>query len=235
MKKKLEPCVVSRVPLSDKFTEKYIQDNLVDKAISGVLIKHLNLPEYDGKADLAFSSEGLDALNRAIMKGVYAPISKPIKKVKVFEPLGMKFSLGTTGVKAKQFAEADKGTNLYFGAYKSQTGNLNFDSIPLQVAIQRLKQGDVPAPVSIYSSKGEEFRLENVYMPGDVFQIDHSEEKLERFFRLVSFTGNRAFFLPVNVAKPIAAGYEFSSINKIEVISVEGKKIPIKNLLQRRI
>lgn len=64
---------------------------------------------------------------------------KPIYKVRKTETLGMKFSIGEVGNKNHKYVEADKGTNLFFAIYVNEEGERSFESIPLNIAIERLK------------------------------------------------------------------------------------------------
>ena len=64
----------------------------------------------------------------------------------MYEPLGNKFNVGTTGNKGKKFVEAAKGTNLFFAIYRTEDGKRIYDTIPLNIVIEREKQGLLPVP-----------------------------------------------------------------------------------------
>ena len=152
---------------------------------------------------------------------------QPIYKVRVYEE-ATKFAVGRRGNKSTKFVEAAKGTNLFFAIYEiSQVdGNGNrqtsrtFSSIPLNVAVERLKQGLPPVPEDeegnapkyvlspndlVYLPTERELKRREIAMP-----IDKS-----RIYKMVSCTGKDCFFIPANTAVPIVDRYEYSSMNKI--------------------
>ena len=77
---------------------------------------------------------------------------QPILKVRVSEPKGAKYQVGETGNKTSKFVEAQKGTNLYFAIYEDKEGNRSYNTIPLNEAAERMKQGY--SPVETTNSKG---------------------------------------------------------------------------------
>lgn len=81
------------------------------------------MEQKDDKADLAFSAEGIEEMNRNIIALNDGKKHQLIYKVRVYEPLGNKFNVGTTGNKGKKFVEAAKGTNLFLPFTGQKMGN----------------------------------------------------------------------------------------------------------------
>lgn len=90
---------------------------------------------------MAFSPEGIEALNNNLTELNGGKPHKPIYKVRTFESFGNKFNVGTEGNKNSKFVEAAKGTNLFFAIYVDNEGNRNYETIPLNIVIERQKQG----------------------------------------------------------------------------------------------
>ena len=107
----------SRKSLDISFDEKKI-DKITDTGIQKILLKHLqqeiyqNAKDENGKKipphELAFSEEGLEALNKHIVALNDGKDHQPIKKVRIYEE-GGKFALGETGNKSKKFVETADG------------------------------------------------------------------------------------------------------------------------------
>ncbi len=57
--------------------------------------------------------------------------------------------MGTNGNKSAKYVEAAKGTNLFFAIYETDAGKRTYETIPLNVVIEREKNG-------LASSSGEE-------------------------------------------------------------------------------
>lgn len=192
---------------------------LITKRIE--LVKNKKLIEHP---ELAFTSEGIEEMNNNIVQYNDGKQHQPIKKVRIFE-LGSKFSLGETGNKKDKFVEAAKGTNLFFAIYIDENGNRNYATIPLNVVIERQKQGLGPVPEK--NEKGDQllFTLspnDLVYVPSEdekdvrVSLSNLSSEHANRIYKIVSFTGNRLSAIPVNVSSVIVNKVEFTQLNKIE-------------------
>jgi len=127
--------------------------------------------------------------------------------------------------------EAAKGTNLYFAIYVSNDGKRSYDSIPLNVVIERLKQG-LP-PVDLESEK--DFYLtpnDLVYVPNDDERINienlkplkFDEQQKKNIYKVVSFSGSQIFFVRHEIATSIVNKAEFSTLNKMER-AIDGKMI----------
>ena len=96
----------------------------------------------------------------------------------------------------------------------------NFETIPLNVVIDRFKRGLSPAP----EKDGKEPIF--ILSPNDLVYVPTSEEltktlnsstiNYDRIYKMVSATGNRAFYIKFNIANSIIDKFEFSPLNKME-------------------
>lgn len=78
----------------------------------------LNHLEAKGnKVEIAFSPEGIEEMNKNIIQLNEGKLHLPIFKVRVYETIGNKFSVGVKGNKKDKYVEAAKGTNLFFAIY----------------------------------------------------------------------------------------------------------------------
>lgn len=237
--------VASRVSLDSSFTEKRIVETVTDSGIQKILLAHLE--KYQNKVDeqgkpvtpetLAFSSEGIDEMNKNIMHLNDGTPHHPIYKLRTYETKGNKFQVGYTGNKKTKFVEAAKGTNLFFAIYQDQNGKRNYETIPLNIVIERQKQGLSSVPEVDEKGNHLLFHLspnELVYVPTEeemenVNAIDFSKsitKHLNGLYKVVSFTGKRLYVIPSNVATTIVDKIEYSQLNKIEL--TKEKEICIK-------
>ena len=229
--------VASRAAVDESFTSSAIR-SITDTGIQKILLNHLS--KYDENKDgnsvehpeLAFSPDGMDELNKNIIDLNEGKDHKPIFKVRCFEPRGNKFSVGYKGNKKSKFVEAAKGTNLFFAIYSDDSGKRSFESIPLNVVIERQKQGVSIVPE--VNAKGHKLLFH--LSPNDLVYVPAAEEKEDpgfdaqfndlfavtpRVYKLVSSTGSQAMFIKSEVASVILNKVEFSPLNKMEK-SVDG-------------
>ncbi|WP_418359732.1 type II CRISPR RNA-guided endonuclease Cas9 [Sphingobacterium detergens] len=197
---------------------------ITDTGIQKILINYLNAK--NNKPEIAFSPEGIEEMNQNISLYNDGKNHQPIKKVRVFEQ-GSKFALGEIGVKSTKYVEAAKGTNLFFGIYVDDNGKRSYDTIPLNIVIERQKQGLTSVPET--NEKGH--RLLFSLSPNDSVTIYTSENvrsenicSAEQIYKLVSFSGAQAFFIKQTVSASIVNKGEFSTLNKMER-SIEGLMI----------
>ena len=180
---------------------------------------------------MAFTPEGLEEMNQNIEQYNDGKKHQPIYKARIFE-LGSKFPLGQIANKKSKFVEAAKGTNLFFAIYQGENGKRSFETVPLNVVIERQKQGLSSVPE--INGKGDVllFHLspnDLVYVPcPDELESDSfpdfskaSEEQTGKIYKMVSCTGTQCMFIRSNVAASIVNKVEFSSLNKMEK-SIEG-------------
>ncbi len=226
-----------RVQLDDSFNRKKIM-SVTDSGIRKILIKHLDsYSRINAKGhteehpELAFSQEGVEALNEKIVELNDGKSHQPIYKVRIFEE-GNRFPVGQSGNKKDKFVEAAKGTNLFFAIYQNEEGNRRYSSIPLFQAIERQKQGLDLAEDTIWDDKsGDEYRLLFVLSPNDLVYVPTEDEvfnknpfngdeigpeQVKRIYKMVSCTEARAFFILHAISNSIFNKFEFTSMNKME-------------------
>ena len=208
----------TRKNLDTSFDLKSI-NSITDTGIQKILRNYL---EFKESSELAFSSEGIEDMNKNIEKYNDGKLHQPINKVRVFE-LGSKFQVGQTGNKKDKYVEAAKGTNLFFAVYEDKNGKRSYETIPLNIVIERQKQG-----LSVVDLKGvNDFYLcpnDLVYIPSEdelenVNNIDFknfTKEKNERIYKVVSFSGSQIFFVRQDVSTSVVNKAEFSTLNKME-------------------
>lgn len=221
----------TRKSLDTTFNEKTIL-SITDTGIQKILLNYL---KAKGSPELAFSPEGIEELNENIKSYNDGKYHQPIVKVRVFEE-GSKFSLGETGNKQTKFVEAAKGTNLFFAVYADENGKRSFDTIPLNIVIERQKQGLHSVPET--NEKGHQLLFH--LSPNDLVYIPTDEDGLETFnssniYKMVSSSGSQCFFINQKVATSIVNKMEFSTLNKMEK-SIDGimiKDICIKLKIDR--
>jgi CRISPR-associated endonuclease Csn1 len=233
--------VASRVSLDTSFNKNKIE-TITDTGIQKILLNHL--AKYEDQRDekgkeiapelLAFSAEGIEDMNKNIISLNNGKFHHLILKVRTYEPKGNKFIVGQTGNKKDKYVEAAKGTNLFFTIYEDEKGKRNYETIPLNEVIEHQKwratlskeeQKNIPL-IPVKPEKGEFlFWLS----PNDLVYLSTQEEKVSDFsnlskeengniYKVVSFTGNRLYAIPLNVAKSIVDKVEFTQLNKLEFI-----------------
>jgi len=224
-----------RVALSDIKNQKHI-DKIADKAIQTILTNHLkNFIDEKGKPDFesAFSTEGIEALNKNIKSLNNGKKHQPILKTRLFE-IGVKFPVGQSGNNPNKYVEADKGTNLFFAIYWDETKQKRvFNTVPLNVVIEHQKQvAHLPKnerlPIPVDKTLGEyRFTLspndlvfvpteEEVVSPNMVDFDNLTSEQVSRIYKMVSSSLSQCFFIQSHVAQSIQNKVEFSALNKME-------------------
>jgi len=210
----------SRELLDTSFDKKKIE-KITDTGIQKILLRHLEMK--NGDPNLAFSPDGIDEMNRNIITLNGGKKHCPILKVRTYEK-AEKFAIGNNGNKSLKFVEAAKGTNLYFAVYETEKMNevtgiiekkRNYETVPLNTVIERLKKGLSVAPPD---ENGNEPKF--VLSPNDLVYIPYNKQfsdgKLDcsRIYKFVSCTGNEAHFIPAYIANPIIDTKELGSNNK---------------------
>ena len=211
----------TRKTLDISFDKKKIEEHVTDTGIQKILLRHLE--SKDNNPELAFSPDGIDEMNRNIITLNNGKCHQPILKVRVYEKAD-KFAVGQKGNKSSKFVEAAKGTNLYFAVYETETLNedtgktikkRSYATIPLNMVMERLKQGLSPAPAD---ENGNEPKF--VLSPNDLVYVPKAEESVQletnSIYKIVSFTGNRLYGIPYSVASSIVDKMEYSQLNKVE-------------------
>lgn len=216
----------SRKSLDVSFTRDTIEKKVADTAIQKILLRHLE--NYGDDAEQAFSPDGIAEMNANIVQLNNGRLHQPIYKVRIYEQAN-KFAVGQMGNKASKFVEAAKGTNLFFAVYETTVTEKDgsrkivrsFDTIPLNVVIERQKQG-LPSVPNDVNGNAPKF----VLSPTDLVYVPTEEELRERrinmpldkgrIYKMVSASKKQCYFLPVNVAVSIVDKYEYSALNKME-------------------
>lgn len=238
--------VASRVTLDTSFNEKKIE-SITDTGIQKILLAHLD--NYRGRLDekgkeiasetLAFAPEGIEELNKNIKALNGGKAHQPIYKVRTYEPRGNKFAVGKTGNKQKKYVEAAKGTNLFFGIYVNEEGKRSYETIPLNIVIERQKQGQNAVPEINENGDKLLFHLspnDLVYVPEEGEEFDSINFNPERAYKMVSSTGSACHFVNSKIASLIK-NYdaktkigELGSINKLETTMTLGNAQRIKEV-----
>jgi CRISPR-associated endonuclease Csn1 len=225
----------TRKTLDISFDKKKIE-SITDTGIQEILLKHLGQEKYQNVKDennklipaseLAFSEDGLDEMNKSLLN------HKPIYKVRIYEE-GNRFAVGHNDNKKNKYVEAAKGTNLFFAIYQNKNGNRNYKTIALNEVIESQKMGLSNAPETDENGNQLLFTLspnDLVYIPiedeksGTLDFGNMTKEQLKRVYKMVSFSGNQAFFILNSIATSIIDKKEFSALNKMEK-SIEGYMI----------
>ncbi len=230
--------VASRVKIDESFTSGKII-SITDTGIQKIMMNHLKKYHEvkSGKViehpELAFSPDGVDEMNKNIRHLNNNIPHHPIYKVRISEPKGNKFNVGQTGNKKDKYVEAAKGTNLFFAIYVDEKGKRSYDTIPLNIVIERQKQGLLSVPEINEAGHKLLYQLS----PNDLVYVSTLNEQehptfpdfdklsisqIKRIYKIVSFTGNRLSAVPYYVAKSIVDKVEFTQLNKLE-FSIEDK------------
>lgn len=215
---------------------KVINESITDTCIQKILLRHLE--NKKDNPELAFSPEGIEEMNINIKELNNGVNHKPILKVRWYEK-AEKFAVGIKGNKKDKFVEAAKGTNLMFAVYRKETYNKkedkleysrNYETIPLNVVIERQKQGLSSAPETNENGDKLLFVLspnDLVYLPTEEEQrkgVDISNIDRSRIYKMVSSSVSQCFFIVSEVASSIYDKNEFSALNKMER-SINGEMI----------
>ncbi|RAJ88256.1 CRISPR-associated endonuclease Csn1 [Chitinophaga dinghuensis] len=214
----------SRKNIDVTFDLSVIENSITDTGIQRILKNYLEFK--NGDPEIAFSPEGLEELNQNLRKFNEGKFHHPIYKVRKYEK-GYRFVLGEVGYKSTKYVEAERGTNLFCAIYCNTAGARSYETIPLNIIIERQKQGLPSVPQE--NSKGEKllFHLspnDLVYIPDEEELSSHSVPKFEinnkkhigRIYKVVNFSDNQIFFIKHEVATSILHKQEFSTSNKME-------------------
>ena len=221
----------SRKSIDKSFTLKKIE-SITDKGIQEILRNYLQAK--GGDPEIAFSSEGIDEMNKNIILYNNGKFHHPIKKARIFE-VGSKFQVGQKGNKKSKYVEAEKGTNLFFAIYQDKNHVRSYETIPLNLVVERIKQGLSPVPEINDNGISLLFYLspnDLVYVPSEDYLSSNENFDVEfvaknqtvNIYKMVSSSGSQCFFVRQTVANSIIDKSEFSPLNKMER-SVCGKMI----------
>lgn len=209
----------TRKPLDTSFNKTKIEESVTDTGVQKILLAHLAAKNND--AELAFSPDGIDEMNRNIVALNNGKAHQPILKVRVYEK-AEKFAVGQNGNKATKFVEAAKGTNLFFAVFVSEQIDKNsgeivkvrsYLTIPLNVMIDCQKKFGSKWKYNI-----ETYLKENKFVPDDVKLLfilspndlvylptkeDFNSIDKARIYKFVDSSGTIANFIPQRSANII--------------------------------
>lgn len=221
----------TRKLVDTSFNKKKIEEEVTDTGIKKILLAHLEA--NDNNAEVAFSPDGIDKMNRNIIELNHGHFHQPINKVRLYEK-AEKFAVGTYNNKSKKFVEAAKGTNLFFAVYESikeeENKKRSFVTIPLNLIIDCQKhykkqwRDNIDSILKEKELISDDNNLLFILSPNDLVYLPTFEElkngvyrvDKERIYKMVSSSGKQCFFIKENVASLIVDKEEFSSLNKME-------------------
>ena len=194
---------------------------ITDTGIRQILLRHLEI--CGGNVEQAFSSEGIEEMNKNIVALNNGKQHQPIYKVRTYEKADNKFAVGQTGYKSTKFVEAADSTNLFFAVYKMDDKRI-YCTVALSDMIKIQKscrtKGEWIAELDNYlkNLKTEDktpnraiflFLLspnDMVYVPSSSEisnkQINYPLDK-SRIFAVNDFSGNTIYFRPQSHAKAL--------------------------------
>jgi len=179
-------------------------NKISDKTLKNDLFSHLK--DNDNDINVAFSIEGIERFN--------SKRKTPVYKLPITESGEKRFVLGNSIGSKHKWVEAEAGTNLFFAIYIDNEGNRSYETIPLNVVIERQKQGLPSCPE--LNEKGHRLlfdlspndlvyvpSLEEQENPNSVDFNNLSEEQVKRIYKFVSCTGIVGYFVPNTNASEI--------------------------------
>ncbi|MBL4668665.1 MAG: CRISPR-associated protein Csn1, partial [Flavobacteriales bacterium] len=203
----------TRKILDTSFNEKTIK-KITDTGIQLILKNHLKQDIYANQLDekgkliepavLAFSSEGIEDMNKNIVALNNGQKHQPIKKVRIYE-VGSKFSISEdeNSPKNKKYVEAAQGTNLFFAIYIDEEENRKYETIPLNEVIEHQKQ-------VAHLTKNERTEI-----PVKKFVFERGKEILVQF--LFSLSPNDLVYVPTDNEVENPKHVDFTNLSKEQV------------------
>jgi len=198
----------TRKNLDTSFTLEKIR-KITDTGIQKILAKYLN--RKDNNPEIAFSPEGIEEMNGNLLELNDGKKHKPIYKVRLYEMGSSRCALGTDNNNPSKYVQGSP--NLCFGIY-FDNNKKSFETIPLNIVIERLKQGLNPVP----EINKDGFSLHEFLSPLDLIYIPTEEEfdmphlidlnkldkhQRERLYNVNDFSGVTAYFSQNSFAKNI--------------------------------
>ncbi len=218
----------SRKTLDPSFNFKNIR-NITDTGIQKILQNYLE--SKANNPEIAFSPEGIEDMNKNITLYNNGKFHHPIYKVRVFET-GSKFPLGETGNKKDKYVETAKGTNLFFAIYQDEYGKRDYETIPLNIVIERQKQGLDSVPEKNEKGYLLLFYLspnDLVYVPREAESFDSNIFYSENIYKMVSSTGKECHFIPANISLLIKNYDAKSKIGEIGSLNKQELTLDLSN------
>lgn len=227
----------TRKPLDTSFNKKKIEESVTDTGIQKILLAHLEAK--GGDAELAFSPDGIDEMNKNIFTLNGNRFHQPILKVRVYEKAD-KFAIGQTGNKGKKFVEAAKGTNLFFFVYENNDKKRSFVTVPLNLVIDCQKRftknwvSELDKILKETNEVAQDTHFLFSLSPGDLVYLpkngETSVDDKTRIYKIVSFTNSRLYCIPYSVANSIVDKVEYTQLNKLEFDNINNVRISLKEV-----
>ena len=191
---------------------------ITDTGIQKILLRHLEA--NGGNIEQAFSSEGIEEMNKNIVALNNGNQHQPIYKVRTYEKANNKFAVGQTSNKSTKFVEAADSTNLFFATYKMDDKRI-YCTIPLSNMIKILKscktKGEWTAELDNYLKKEDKIPNRAILLfllsPNDMVYVPSSSEIYSkqinypldktRIFAVNDFSDNTIYFRPQSHAKAL--------------------------------
>ena len=224
-----------RTLLDESFNEDKITEKVYNKSIKRILLNHLNQEVYNNVFDekgklikpctLAFSIDGIDEMNKNIIKLNNNKFHNKIYKVKIIHEKGKKFSVKTILNKQTKYAKSATGTNLFFCIYENKEKGKSYHTpsfeelIKIQKQEAQIKQKDkYNVPKFIFDKKKKKYDLKFYLQPNDLVYIPTDEEKdnpnlvnldnlnksqVDRIYKFTDGSGTTANFIPAHISKVI--------------------------------
>ncbi len=227
----------TRKPLDTSFNKKKIEESVTDTGIQKILLAHLEAK--GGDAELAFSPDGIDEMNKNIFTLNGNRFHQPVLKVRIYEKAD-KFAIGQTGNKGKKFVEAAKGTNLFFFVYENNDKKRSFVTVPLNLVIDCQKRftknwvSELDKILKETNEVAQDTHFLFSLSPGDLVYLPKNGETTvddkTRIYKIVSFTNSRLYCIPYNVANSIVDKVEYTQLNKLEFDNINNIRISFKEI-----
>jgi len=212
-----EITTATRKVLDKSFDDEKIK-KITDTGIQKILLNYLKTK--GNNSEVAFSPEGIEDLNRNISQYNDNKSHLPIFKVRVYEKGSGRFILGEQGNKRSKYVQGSP--NLFFAIYTNEQQHCKgadkkptkrcFETIPLNIVIERLKQRLNPVPETNQIGEKLLFYLtpgDLIYVPSEednLTSIDFNnltEEQKKRLYNVNDFSSSTCYFTPNRIAKAI--------------------------------
>lgn len=202
---------------------KQIIKKITDTGIQKILLNHLKTKNTFSKngeiiehPEIAFSPDGIDELNKNIVKLNNGKYHQPIFKVRIKEAAS-KFNIGEKGNKQSKFVEAADGTNLFFCIFENENKERTFLTLPLRFVIncQKKYRNKWRQNIILYLKENklikENLKLQFILSPNDFVYLPTKEQLEEgvknidrkRLFVVNDFNDATIYFRPHAFSKAI--------------------------------
>lgn len=202
---------------------KQIIEKITDTGIQKILLNHLKTKNTFSKngeiiehPEIAFSPDGIDELNKNIVKLNNGKYHQPIFKVRIKEAAS-KFNIGEKGNKQSKFVEAADGTNLFFCIFENENKERTFLTLPLRFVIncQKKYRNKWRQNIILYLKENklikENLKLQFILSPNDFVYLPTKEQLEEgvknidrkRLFVVNDFNDATIYFRPHAFSKAI--------------------------------